>query len=140
MAGPGTKLDISDLRALVVDDDPVVRDLIGDILRSVGIARVHTAENGGRAWRMIARTELDYHLIISDWHMPGMDGLELLRRIRACGSEVAFMMVTENVTREAVATAARYGVSAYLGKPFTTAQMQRKIQALADSITGGTEG
>ena len=59
--------EIEKLRVLVVDDEEEIRDLLQDLLRDLGIARVHLAENGEMAWQRLSRTELDYDLVISDW-------------------------------------------------------------------------
>ena len=122
------------LRVLVVDDEEEIRDLIQNILRDLGIARVHLAENGERAWQRLSRTELEYDLVISDWLMPRMDGLELLQKMRRFGSETPFMMLTVKVTGEAVSAAMEAGVTLYVAKPFTYGDFSKKVAALAKQI------
>mgnify|MGYP000730012710 FL=1 len=122
------------LRVLVVDDEEEIRDLIQEILRDLGIVRVHLAENGEMAWQRLSRSELDYDLVISDWLMPRMDGLELLQKMRQFGSETLFMMLTVKVTGEAVAAAVESGVTLYVAKPFTSGDFSKKVSALARQI------
>ena len=122
------------LRVLVVDDEEEIRDLIQEILRDLGIVRVHLAENGEMAWQRLSRSELDYDLVISDWLMPRMDGLELLQKMRQFGSETLFMMLTVKVTGEAVAAAVESGVTLYVAKPFTYGDFSKKVSVLARQI------
>ena len=126
--------EMEKLRILVVDDEEEIRNLLQGILRDIGIVRVHLAENGEVAWQRLSRSELDYDLVISDWLMPRMDGLELLKKMRQCGSKTPFMMLTVKVTVEAVAAAKAAGVTIYLAKPFTYSDFSKKISALAKRI------
>ena len=126
--------EMEKLRILVVDDEEEIRNLLQGILRDIGIVRVHLAENGAMAWQRLSRSELDYDLVISDWLMPRMDGLELLNKMRKCGSKTPFMMLTVKVTVEAVAAAKAAGVTIYLAKPFTYSDFSKKISALAKRI------
>ena len=126
--------EMEKLRILVVDDEEEIRNLLQGVLRDIGIVRVHLAENGAMAWQRLSRSELDYDLVISDWLMPRMDGLELLNKMRKCGSKTPFMMLTVKVTVEAVAAAKAAGVTIYLAKPFTYRDFSKKISALAKRI------
>ena len=134
MSDPQLLEEFDKLRVLVVDDEEEIRDLIQEILRDLGIVRVHLAENGEMAWQRLSRSELDYDLVISDWLMPRMDGLELLQKMRQFGSETLFMMLTVKVTGEAVAAAVESGVTLYLAKPFTYGDFSKKVSALAKQI------
>ena len=126
--------EMEKLRVLVVDDEEELRDLLQEILRDIGIVRVHLAENGEMAWQRLSRSELEYDLVISDWLMPRMDGLQLLQKMRQWGSETPFMMLTVKVTGEAVAAAKEAGVTLYVAKPFTYGDFSKKISALAKQI------
>ena len=134
MSDPQLLEEFDKLRVLVVDDEEEIRELIQEILRDLGIVRVHLAENGEMAWQRLSRSELDYDLVISDWLMPRMDGLELLQKMRQFGSETLFMMLTVKVTGEAVAAAVESGVTLYLAKPFTYGDFSKKVSALAKQI------
>ena len=134
MADPGFLAEMEKLRVLVVDDEEELRHLLQEILRDIGIVRVHLAENGEMAWQRLSRSELEYDLVISDWLMPRMDGLQLLQKMRQWGSETPFMMLTVKVTGEAVAAAKEAGVTLYVAKPFTYGDFSKKISALAKQI------
>ena len=134
MSDPQLLEEFDKLRVLVVDDEEEIRELIQEILRDLGIVRVHLAENGEMAWQRLSRSELDYDLVISDWLMPRMDGLELLQKMRQFGSETLFMMLTVKVTGEAVAAAVESGVTLYVAKPFTYGDFSKKVSALARQI------
>ena len=134
MANRQLLAEMEKLRILVVDDEEEIRNLLQGVLRDLGIVRVHLAENGAMAWQRLSRTELDYDLVISDWLMPRMDGLELLNKMRKCGSKTPFMMLTVKVTVEAVAAAKAAGGTIYLAKPFTYSDFSKKISALAKRI------
>ncbi|MEC7304210.1 MAG: response regulator, partial [Pseudomonadota bacterium] len=133
-ADPEFLAEMEKLRVLVVDDEEELRDLLQEILRDIGIVRVHLAENGEMAWQRLSRSELEYDLVISDWLMPRMDGLQLLQKMRQWGSETPFMMLTVKVTGEAVAAAKEAGVTLYVAKPFTYGDFSKKISALAKQI------
>ena len=134
MANRQLLAEMEKLRILVVDDEEEIRNLLQGVLRDLGIVRVHLAENGAMAWQRLSRSELDYDLVISDWLMPRMDGLELLNKMRKCGAKTPFMMLTVKVTVEAVAAAKAAGVTIYLAKPFTYSDFSKKISALAKRI------
>ncbi len=136
MSDPELLAEMEKLRILVVDDEEEIRDLLQEILRDIGIVRVHLAENGEMAWQRLSRSELEYDLVISDWLMPRMDGLQLLQKMRQWGSETPFMMLTVKVTGEAVAAAKEAGVTLYVAKPFTYGDFSKKISALAKQIIG----
>ena len=136
MADPEFLAEMEKLRVLVVDDEEELRDLLQEILRDIGIVRVHLAENGEMAWQRLSRSELEYDLVISDWLMPRMDGLQLLQKMRQWGSETPFMMLTVKVTGKAVAAAKEAGVTLYVAKPFTYGDFSKKISALAKQIIG----
>ena len=134
MANRQLLAEMEKLRILVVDDEEEIRNLLQGVLRDIGIVRGHLAENGAMAWQRLNRSELDYDLVISDWLMPRMDGLELLNKMRKGGSKTPFMMLTVKVTVEAVAAAKAAGVTIYLAKPFTYSDFSKKISALAKRI------
>jgi CheY-like chemotaxis protein len=134
MSDPQVLAEFEKLRVLVADDEEEIRNLIQEILGDLGIVRVHMAENGEMAWQRLSRSELDYDLVISDWLMPRMDGLELLQKMRQFGSETPFMMLTVKVTGEAVAAAMESGVTLYVAKPFTYGDFSKKVSTLAKNI------
>jgi CheY-like chemotaxis protein len=140
MSDPQVLAEFEKLRVLVADDEEEIRDLIQEILGDLGIVRVHMAENGEMAWQRLSRSKLDYDMVISDWLMPRMDGLELLRKMRQFGLETLFIMLTVKVTGQAVAAAVESGVTLYIAKPFTYGDFSKKVSALAKQIIDSKAG
>lgn len=123
------------LKVLVVDDQLTMRSLIRASLQQIGIREIIEAPDGEAGLRTAITTPV--HLIISDFNMPNLDGLGLLRGIRAHGptSKTAFIMLTGRADRELVQRAVQYGVNNYLVKPFTTAQLKEKLEAVFGPLT-----
>jgi len=127
--------DLASLKVLVVDDNPNVQRLIGDVLRAGGVGQVETADDGMHARDMIARW--DPHIIFSDWAMPVMDGLALTRSIRQAAvrpdrripnPEVPVIVVTGHRSEADVRMARKAGVNEFVIKPFTPAGLLSRIQ------------
>jgi len=121
------------MRFLVVDDFSTMRRIVRNILKQLGHNDVEEAENGREALQKLKRESFDF--IISDWNMPTMDGLELLRAVRADPQlkTMPFLMVTAESKQENVVEAIKSGVSNYIVKPFTADVLKGKI----DKILGG---
>jgi two-component system, chemotaxis family, chemotaxis protein CheY len=121
------------MRFLVVDDFSTMRRIVRNILKQLGHNDVEEAENGREALQKLKREPFDF--IISDWNMPTMDGLELLKAVRADPQlkAVPFLMVTAESKQENVVEAIKSGVSNYIVKPFTADVLKGKI----DKILGG---
>jgi two-component system chemotaxis response regulator CheY len=126
MTGNGIKL-------LVVENFGTMRTVIVNMLKQLGYANVFEAEDGVKALSIMEKESV--HLIISDWDMPNMDGIELLRRIRADGrsKNTPFLMLTSKSLKEEILEAARAGVSNYLTKPFTPKAVKEKISMILGS-------
>ena len=109
----------TDMRVLVVDDFSTMRRIVRNILRQIGLNNVVEADDGTTAWDVLTREKIDF--IVSDWNMPKMTGIELLRKVR--GSEeyadVPFLMVTAEAQQENIIEAVQARVSNYIVKPFT---------------------
>lgn len=112
---------------LVVDDVSTMRIQIKDLLKQFGFRKVAIANNGEEAKALLEGETI--HLIMCDWHMSPMDGIEFLKYVRAHDTHksTAFIMVTEEDTKDKVVEAIKYGVDAYLVKPLTTLQIQNKV-------------
>ena len=131
MLSDAPKNDLAHTRVLVVEDDDIMRQLIVNILNSVGIEIIVTANDGVQAWRMFEQGEM-FDLVICDWIMPGMDGLEVLRNIRAGNSAIPFILVTIRDSEEAVKNATDRGVTAFVAKPFTPDQLIDEVLRVLD--------
>jgi len=115
---------------LVVDDFATMRRIIKTSLRQLGFENITEAEDGKVALSKLQAG--DYKLIISDWNMPNMMGIDLLRAVR--GDErlkpTPFLMVTAEAQKENVLEAAKAGVSNYIVKPFTANDLQKKLELI----------
>ena len=116
------------ITTLVVDDQLTMRSLIRTSLQQIGITDVREAMDGEQGLRDLAARPA--HLIISDFNMPKLDGLGLLRAVRAYPptKNTAFIMLTGRADLELVARAKQFGVNNYLVKPFTTQALKDKIE------------
>ncbi len=125
----------SAIRTLVVDDQLTMRSLVRASLQQIGVRDIEEAPDGEAALRSLLIQPV--HLVISDFNMPNLDGLSLLRAIRAHPpiSKTAFIMLTGRADRELVQRAVQFGVNNYLVKPFTTAQLKEKLEAVFGTLT-----
>ena len=118
------------MRVLVVDDFSTMRRIIKNILRQLGFTNVVEADDGTTAWDILNKDKIEF--IISDWNMPQMTGIELLRKVR--GSEefadLPFLMVTAEAQQENIIEAVQAKVSNYIVKPFTADVMKQKIDKI----------
>jgi two-component system chemotaxis response regulator CheY len=124
----------SALKVLVVDDQTSVRQMTRFTLEQIGVKLIHEAENGAQAVEKASLQPLD--LIISDYNMPQMDGLGLLRAIRGHPSarRVPFILVTGRGDRELVVKAAQAGANNYVVKPFTADILRSKIEQVVGKL------
>jgi len=118
------------LRILVVDDFSTMRKIIKNILRQLGFNNVVEADDGTTAWETLNRDNIDF--IISDWNMPQMTGIELLRKVRASEeyATTPFLMVTAEAQQENIIEAVQAKVSNYIVKPFTPETLGQKIDKI----------
>ncbi len=123
------------IKVLVVDDQNSVRQMTRMALEEIGFRHIHEAENGVQAMETASVQPLD--LIISDYNMPEMDGLGLLRAVRGhpVARKVPFIMLTGRGDRELVVKAAQAGVNNYLVKPFTSAILRDKIEQVIGKLS-----
>jgi len=123
------------LRVLIVDDQNSVRQMTRMTLEEIGMRHIHEAENGKQAMETASLQPLD--LIISDYNMPEMDGLGLLRALRGhpVARKVPFILLTGRGDRELVVKAAQAGVNNYLVKPFTAAILRGKIEQVMGKLS-----
>lgn len=114
---------------LVVDDYRTMVKVLRSLLQQIGLTNVDDASDGEEALRKLR--ERPYRLVISDWNMSGMNGLELLTKLRqdATSADLRFIMVTSESKTESVLAARRAGVDHYIVKPFNAQTLRAKIEA-----------
>ena len=119
-----------DLRILSVDDFPTMRRIIKNILGQLGLRDVHEAEDGAMALSKLRSEKFD--LVVADWNMPRMSGLELLKEMKADASlkGIPVVMVTAEADKENVMAALKEGASNYIVKPFNAETLREKLQAV----------
>lgn len=116
------------MHILVVDDFYTMTQLVRGLLKSIGFRNIEEARDGASALEKMA--EKSYGLVISDWNMKPMSGIELLRAIRASGDNVPFILVTAENTVENVLEAKAAGVNGYIMKPFNAGTLKSRLVAV----------
>ncbi|MDT8447783.1 MAG: chemotaxis response regulator CheY [bacterium] len=119
-----------DMRILVVDDFATMRRIVKNILRQLGYDNVIEADDGTTALTKLQNEKVDF--VITDWNMPKMSGLELLKAIRSSDNlkEIPVLMVTAEALQENIVAAIKAGVSNYVVKPFDAATINEKIEKI----------
>ncbi len=122
------------MKILIVDDFATMRKVVRNLLKQVGYENIVEAEDGALALRALKSQKIDF--IISDWNMPNMNGLELLKAVRADGDlgKTPFLMVTAEALQENVIAAVKAGVSNYIVKPFTAEVLNDKIRKIVEKL------
>jgi two-component system chemotaxis response regulator CheY len=125
----------SSLRVLVVDDQQTIRSLVRIGLKEIGITDVEDAVDGEDGLRTLLTHKS--HLVISDYNMPKLDGLNFLRAVRATPAlkNTGFIMLTGRADSDLVQRAQQFGVNNYLIKPFTVTTLRQKIEAVYGALT-----
>ncbi|MFZ2620001.1 MAG: chemotaxis response regulator CheY [Alphaproteobacteria bacterium] len=115
------------IRILVVDDFQTMRRIVINLLKQLGFGNCVEADDGTTAWDRLENDKIQ--LVVSDWNMPNMSGLDLLKKVRASEKHktVPFIMVTAEGKRENVIAAVQAGVSNYIVKPFNAATLKEKL-------------
>jgi two-component system chemotaxis response regulator CheY len=118
------------MKVLVVDDFSTMRRIVKNILRQLGFNNIVEADDGTTAVSILEREKVD--LIISDWNMPNMTGIELLRHVRSTEElkDLPFLMVTAEAQQENIIEAVKAKVSNYIVKPFTADTLNEKIEKI----------
>lgn len=127
----------SSMNILVVDDFSTMRRIIKNLLHDLGYQNVSEADDGNTALPMLRSGKFDF--LITDWNMPGMPGLELLKQVRADNalSKMPVLMLTAEAKREQIVEAAQAGVSGYVIKPFTAVTLKEKIDKILATQAAG---
>jgi two-component system chemotaxis response regulator CheY len=122
------------MRILIVDDFSTMRRIIKNLLNDLGYTNTAEAEDGNSALTVLAQAPFDF--VVTDWNMPGMTGIELLRAIRADDRFKALpvLMVTAEAKREQIIEAAQAGVNGYIIKPFTAQTLEEKLGKIFERL------
>ena len=117
-------------KVMVVDDSAVMRQIIKNNLKQLGFALISDAEDGAAGLKKLGEEAVD--LIVSDWNMPKMTGIEFLKAVRADDKfkGTPFLMVTSEADKEKIMEAVQAGVSQYIVKPFNANQLEEKIKQI----------
>ncbi len=123
-----------DMKILIVDDFSTMRRIIKNLLRDLGFTNTVEADDGNTAVPILKAGGIDF--LVTDWNMPGMQGIDLLRHVRADEklSKMPVLMVTAEQKREQIIEAAQAGVNGYIVKPFTAATLKEKIDKIFERI------
>ena len=118
------------MKIMIVDDSASMRMIVIDILRQLGFMNLQEAGNGQEALEKIRAEPVDF--VISDWRMPVMSGIDLLRSVRADDAlkHIPFLMMTAEVQKENIVQAVQSGVSSYIAKPFTADVFRQKLNEI----------
>lgn len=119
-----------DMDVLIVDDASAMRRIVRGLLKELGFRNMREAKNGQLALDELKKKKADF--VVSDWNMPVMTGIELLRAIRADENlkSIAVLMVTAEAKQESIVAAVQAGVSNYIVKPFNAATLQEKLNKI----------
>ncbi len=124
----------TNIKVLVVDDFSTMRRIIKNLLRELGFTNISEADDGSTALPMLQGGDFDF--VVTDWNMPGMQGIDLLRAIRADDSlkHIPVLMVTAEAKKEQIIAAAQAGVNGYIVKPFTAGTLKTKLDKVFERL------
>ncbi|MFT5839592.1 MAG: two-component system chemotaxis response regulator CheY [Flavobacteriales bacterium] len=122
------------MKILVVDDFSTMRRIIKNLLKDLGFANIQEADDGNTALPMLQQGDFDF--VVTDWNMPGMQGIDLLRAIRADANlkHIPVLMVTAEAKKEQIVAAAQAGVNGYVIKPFTAGTLKEKLAKIFERL------
>ena len=125
----------NNMKILVVDDFSTMRRIVKNLLKELGLGNTDEAEDGSSALGKLKAGDFDF--LVTDWNMPGMTGIELLKAVRADDelSHLPVLMVTAESKREQIVEAAQAGVNGYVVKPFTAITLKEKIDKIFDRMS-----
>lgn len=125
------------MKILVVDDFSTMRRIIKNLLRDLGFNNTAEADDGATALPLLQSGNFDF--LITDWNMPGMQGIDLLKAVRSDDklTKLPVLMVTAESKRDQIVEAAQAGVNGYIVKPFTAVTLKEKIEKIFERIDAG---
>jgi two-component system chemotaxis response regulator CheY len=124
------------MKILIVDDFSTMRRIIKNLLRDLGFTNTQEADDGVTALPMLRNGDFDF--LVTDWNMPGMSGIDLLKQVRADPklATLPVLMVTAEAKRDQIIEAAQAGVNGYVVKPFTAQVLKEKIDKIFERVGG----
>ncbi|ALP52697.1 histidine kinase [Candidatus Tenderia electrophaga] len=122
------------MKILIVDDFSTMRRIIKNLLRDLGFNNTDEADDGNTALPKLQNGDFDF--LVTDWNMPGMQGIDLLKAVRADAklASLPVLMVTAEAKKEQIVAAAQAGVNGYIVKPFTAATLKEKIDKIFERL------
>lgn len=122
------------MKILVVDDFPTMRRIIRSLLKELGFNNVDEAEDGQEGLAKVNGGGFEF--VVSDWNMPNLNGLDMLKQIRAnaATSTLPVLMVTAEAKKENIVAAAQAGANGYIVKPFTAATLEEKLNKIFEKL------
>ena len=122
------------MKVLVVDDFSTMRRIVKNLLRDLGFTNISEADDGSTALPMLKEGSFDF--VVTDWNMPGMQGIDLLKAIRADAnlSHIPVLLITAEAKKEQIVMAAQAGVNGYIVKPFTAATLSAKLDKIFERL------
>ena len=122
------------MRFLVVDDFSTMRRIVRNLLKELGHTEVEEAEDGNTALARLKSDKFDF--VVSDWNMPNMTGIELLKAMRADAAlkHIPVLMITAEAKKENIVEAAQAGANGYIVKPFTAATLDEKLRKIFNKM------
>ncbi len=129
-----TKTKFSDFSILIVDDEPLIVKMVQAMLQDLGFRTIYKAGNGLEALDYFAESVNVIDLVICDWMMPKMDGLEFLHHLRAKHVMIPFIMLTSRKEPGHIIAAKEIGASGYIAKPFNAAELRDKMEKIVTKL------
>jgi len=122
------------MKILIVDDFSTMRRIIKNLLRDLGFNNTQEADDGNTALPMLQSGNFDF--LVTDWNMPGMTGIDLLKAVRADAklASLPVLMVTAEAKKDQIVEAAQAGVNGYIVKPFTAVTLKEKIDKIFERL------
>jgi two-component system chemotaxis response regulator CheY len=122
------------MKVLVVDDFSTMRRIVKNLLRDLGFTNIHEADDGNTALPMLQTGHFDF--VLTDWNMPGMQGIDLLKAIRSDAklAHIPVLLITAEAKKDQIIMAAQAGVNGYIVKPFTAGILETKIDKIFERL------
>ena len=123
-------MDYSNITVLIVEDEANVRFTIRAMLQEMDITAVHESKDAAQALAVMADKPNFFRLVLCDWNMPGMKGIDFLKKVREDNPELPFIMITARADEPSILAAKDANVTAYIRKPFSSNELKSKVNLL----------